>query len=339
MGWRLRLLAVFLGLLGVATGAVLIAVPCFAYLGLSFWRRGPKKETLNRRRFSFGARHFLGLCSFFLAAVALAAGGTFSQIFFAALGVTFLAWPALRRSLPYNELVPVRDSIMLRSKYSPVTWFALAEIKPGAESFPRAASSFTGSMLILTGTGRAYSLVKCRSWSRRDAEAQTLAMFRSAEPAFRAGAFILPLDSVAASEVLRLRLTTSSQAIEGLPESAAMLSGLLFLDCAEGFVKKAAGFEMKAGARTPVVPASGKALEGRPLTWEVLESVGKRTRWPEPDSFSNLLESMSATKGVPIGERLKSLEGADSGLTIQGLSGGEVRTSRAQFRAIVSVYS
>ncbi|GEM_PF-3789589 len=107
----------------------------------------------------------------------------------------------------------------------------------------------------------------------------------------------------------------------------------------EGFVQKAAGLEIKGRARFAVSPGPGRALEGRPLTWEVLDTVGKRTTWPEPDSFSNLLESMSATRGVPIGERLRSLDGEEGRLIIQSLSGGEVRTSRAHFRAIISVYS
>jgi hypothetical protein len=338
MGWRLRLLAVFVGLVSLAAGAAPVAILCFVYLVLSYRRRGPSNRTKPRKSL-FTLRHLLALSMFALATIAIGSGGTYSPIVFGGTGAVLLLWPILIRMLPLGELVPVSDSIILRSKYFPISWCALAEIKPGAEGFPRAASSFTGTMLLLTGTGRAYSLARCRSWSRRNAEAQVLAKFRSSEPTFRAGAHLLPLDSVAASEVLRVRVSPTNRFFGNLPESASGVSGLLALDCSSGFVRKAAAYEIRGSHRFPNIPAGGRSLDGQPLTWELLDSIGKRTRWPEPDSFTNLLESLSVTKGVPLGERLQALEGAEGGITVRSLSGDEVRTTKTQFRAIVSIYS
>jgi hypothetical protein len=51
--------------------------------------------------------------------------------------------------------------------------------------------------------------------------------------------------------------------------------------------------------------------------WELLESIGKRSTWPGPDAYSNLLDSVSATKGEPIGERLGGIEGSGSSIIVQ----------------------
>jgi hypothetical protein len=70
-----------------------------------------------------------------------------------------------------------------------------------------------------------------------------------------------------------------------------------------------------------------------------MEAIAKRTIWPEPDSFSNLLESLVVTRNEPLGARLVKLEDSEGGLLIHTLSGDEVRASRPQVRAIVSIYS
>jgi len=339
MGWKLRVLALLLGLALLTSGTWPLSLLCFLYLLLSQKRRpspGPSERT--RTRFNLPWRHLLASLLLLLSAVALASGGTLSPLVFFAAGGALLAWPTLGRRLNLTGLVPVEGAILLRSKYFPVFWCALAELKPGAEQFPMSVSSFSGTILVFTDTGKTYSLASCFALGRKEAEERTLALFRSAAPSGRAGAFLLPLDASGAADVLRARLSPLKLHSDALPAYASKVSGLLALECSNGRVRRAAAFEVGTPG-APALPERAKELDSAPLTWEVFDAIGKRTRWPEPDGFSDLLDSMVATRGVPLAERVRQLESSGDQLTVHSLSGDEVKTTRPQLRAIVSIYS
>jgi hypothetical protein len=340
MGLKLKISAVIIGLISFGFGAWPIGLLCLLYIALSLRQRRTLSQTPKpSRRIRPSARHILGLIFLCLSAVALAAGGVLSPFVFFLAGVSLLMWPNLQRLLPLAEVVPIEGSILLRSRYVPLSWCAIAELKPGAEDFARAASSFGGRLLMFTDTGKVYSIASCYSLDRKQAEFEALDAFRRATPRGWAGAFLLPLDSAQAAEVLRVKLSRAKFPVDRLEDSASRVAGAMMLESNRGLVRGAMVFDIAGVSEAPSVPPKPPQIDNPPLTWEVFESVGKRTSWPPPDPFSNLLDSMLANKGVPLGERVRELETSGEQVKIQSLSGVEIHTTRVQWRALVSIYS
>ncbi len=340
MRWKSKLLAVVLGLVFLGGGLWPLGLLCFVYLLLPARSRTSSGEERGAgRRNVVSWRLVAGFVLFFVAGIAHASGGTLSPAVFTAAATVTIAWPSLGRILPLGEVDAMRDSILLRSKYLPLSWHAVAELKPGAEPFPRAASSFEGRLAIFTETGKAYLLAACFAFSRNDAELRLLHLLKSTSPHREAGAFLLPLDSISASEVFRLRLSRVHLSKESIADATPAPSGLLLLDCSRGKVVKAAAYAVHGPAPLSRIPNTASDLESAPLVWEVLEALGKKVAWPDPDAVSNLLDSFVATRGVPLGERLKNLEDAGDALMVRSLAGEEFRMPRPQLRALVSIYS
>jgi len=329
MGRRLKLAAAVVGLVSFGVGAWPLGALCFLCLAVTLW---------PRRLGHFSSRQFLGMVMFLLSAMAVAFGGTLSPFVFAVAGAALLAWPAALRSLHFDVLVPVEGSIMMKTNLHPFTWAALAELKPGPEEFPRSVSGFSGSLLVFTDTGQVYSIARCSALDMRVAETKVLDAFRESLPTGGA-AYLMPLSSSQAAGVLRQRFTKTGIPMQQLAQSASRISGAMLLECDGGFVRKASVSGIRgvsAEARLPVNPGE---VASPPLAWEVFEALGKRTKWPAPDSFSGLLNTMLATRGVPLGERIKELEGSGEEVRVRSLSGEEVTTTRAQLRALISIYS
>jgi hypothetical protein len=339
MGWKSKLAAAFFGLLFLGSGLWPLGLLCILYLLLSFRQGRGGSGGARPRSPRISHRSILGLFLLMLSSLSASAGGAPSPFVFLSAGAVVLAWPALVRIFPAGELIPQSDSILLRSRHIPFIWCSLAEVKPGAEHFPRSVSSFVGTLIVFTETGRTYSLATCLAMGRREAEAKVLSRFEASSSVGRAGAYLLPLDSVASADVLRLKLSRVSLRSDDLVKSVTRVSGVLVLECGMGKVSRASAYETKSGNRPVLLPGKNGEVDGQPLTWEVLDEVGKRVRWPAPDEYSNLLDSMSATRGALLSERLKTIEGAEGGVSLQGLSGAEVRVTRPQLRAIVSIYS
>lgn len=338
MGWKAKALAGFLGLAFLGAGVWPLGFLCFVYLALALGRKRKSKVQVSATRRRLPARVLLASLLLVLSIAALASGGVLSPLAFFAGGATALAWPILVRNLPITELVPIGDSVLLRSKYLPILWRSIAELKPGAEPFPVAASAFSGTLLAFTDTGRTYCAVTCHALGRKDAEARLLAAFRAATPSRHAGAYLLPLESGSAAELLKLRLSPLKQGGDFVG-SVASLSGLLVLECQRGSVRRAAAFAVDGSRRAPVFPGKPNDFDAPPLTWEIFDAIGKRTRWPDPDGYSDLLGSMLATRGEPFSERFAQLESSGDRLTVRPLGGSDVVATRAQLRAIVSIYS
>lgn len=339
MGWKAKTLTALAGLAAFGAGAWFLGVICFAYLVISMRpkRRGPPDGGV-RSGFRVSPRHVVGGFMVLLSALAVASGGTLSPPLFLAAGGVVLFWPTLVRRMPLGGLVPVNGSILMRSKYVPTTWCAVAELKPGAGPFPMAASSFAGTLLVCTDTGRTYSLVRCSALGRGEAEAKVIERFRSAAPTARAGAYLLPLNSDEGAGVLRQLGRQTKLPPADLPGAASRVSAFLVLDCTGGSVTKYAAYET-GGTPRARLPGGLHTLEGALLSWEVFDGVGKRTRFPEPDGLSNLLDSMLATKGIPLAERVSELQSSADVIRVRSLSGDEVSATRTQLRAVVSIYS
>jgi hypothetical protein len=338
MGWTGRLFVLLAGLVSFAVGLWFVGILSVLYLALSFRPRrkdaGAAANEPSRPPF----RLLLACGLFVLSAVALAAGGTFSPVLLFAAGSIVVFWPFLPLGSAFARVVPIDESIMLRSKYAPFMWYALAEVKPGPDDFPRAASSLSGTLVIFVDAGRAYALAKCRAWSRNDAEAQLLSQFKASTSSRLSRAYLLPLDAKSASELFVHRLS-ETRIPQDLATQAASLPGLLVIHASGGRIDQASAYRIAASSGSPSLPPKCKEAESRPLLWELLESVGKRSKWPSPDAYSNLLDSVAATRGEPVGERLGALEGSGGSVIIQSLGGDRLEISRPQLRAIVSIYS
>ena len=328
MGRKLKLVAGMVGAISFAVGAWPLGAMCLLYLLVALWPRGlghlSKRQTLS-------------MVSFMVAAVAAASGGTASPFVFFVSGVVLLVWPRIFRGLRLDDLVPLTDSVLLRGSVNPFSWAALAEVKPGSEEFSRSASAFGGRLMVFTDTGKVYCVAKCLAPGRMEAESKIIDTFRQAAWTAHTGAYLLPLEANQAAEVLRHRLSGTRSSKRFL-QAASSVSGVIVLDCERGTVRRASVFDIAGRTARPRLPDGSDEIETHPLVWEVFDTVGKRTGWPQPDSTSDLLSSMIATRGVPIGERVGGLETTEANVTIRTLSGAEVTTTRAQFRAVVSIY-
>jgi hypothetical protein len=340
MGLLGKFLAGLLGLVSFGLGLWPVGILFFLYVFISLRSRGSRKSGGKPRgKISGSWKAVIGFILLALSAVAFASGGSFSPIVFLILGVLVLSWPMVGQALPFREVVPISNSILLRSKYFPFAWHAVSELKPGPEPFPRALSSITGRLAVFANTGKIYLLVSCFALSRKEAETRLIFHFRVNTLGTRGGAFLLPLDAEVAADVFRLSLSRMKSPSGDIVQTSAWPSGLLLFDCLNGSVASAQVYEIHGPVRQARLPPGGKELESLPLVWEVLDSVGKRTKWPDPDTLSSLLDSLTVTRGVALTERFRTLEGSGNSVTVQSLSGTEVHISRTQLRAMVSIYS
>lgn len=339
MGYWGKIAAGVVGLLLVGGPLWPVALLCFAYLVLTLGSGKSAKGDPSREGSRGRARKALALALFAVSALAYVSGGALSPIVFFLGGAVALLWPRLASLPMVREVVPVADSVVFRSKYLPFVWHALGELKPGSDPFPRALSSFSGTLLVFTDAGRAYALVTCYAIRKKAAEGEANALLRASALRTNTGGFLFPLDSEAACDVFRWGSSRARLPTGDLARSVTDVSGILVLECARERVQEAGFYEKGEQGGKAILPGGGRALGSLPLLWEVLEGVGTRTRWPGPDSCSSLLDSLNVTRGVPLRDRLKTIEVAGGEVSLQSLGGVEVRVTRPQLRALVSIYS
>lgn len=340
MGWVAKVAALLMGLGALGVGLWPFAGICFGYIVFTMrpkghGSRGPAGE-LSRPH---SPRLLMALFSYLFGAVAYASGGTYSPLVFFIAGSVLVLWPPLTSFLPVSEVVPQADSVLLRSRYYPLAWSCVAEVKAGNDPLPRALSHVRGRLLVFSGPGRAYLLVGCTAFTRQAAEAALLGELRSAVRGGSGCAYILPLDAGSAADVLKTRLRRVKTRSRDLLADARSGPGAMLLDSQAGRVERASAFDIADQSHSPSIPSPGGRVNVPPLLWEVLEAMGNGTRWPEPDALSSLLDSMSTTRGEPLADRVGAMEGSKEGVRLESLGGVEVRMSRPQFRAIVSLYS
>lgn len=338
MGWTTRIGAALICVFSFSSGLWLIGILSILYLVFSFRPRTKRARRATKAKSRLPIHLVLGVGLFVLSAIAFGAGGTYSPILLFLGGLAALSWSHLPFASIFAQVLPIEESILLRSKYFPFLWYALAEVKPGPEDFPRAASSISGRLVIFVDSARAYVLAECRALRRNSAEAQLVSQLKDSASSRQSRAYILPLEAKFASELFLHRLSVTKLP-EDLAADPASLPDLLMVQAQAGRIEQASAYQISAPAGSPALPLTCKESENRPLLWELLESVGKRSMWPGPDAYSNLLDSVMATRGEPIGERLGGIEGSGESVIVQSLGGEKLELSRPQLRAIVSIYS
>ncbi|HEV2137561.1 MAG TPA: hypothetical protein VGR53_01835 [Nitrososphaerales archaeon] len=338
MGWITRIGAALIGVFSFSFGLWLVGILSIVYLGYSFRPMTKCARGTGKAKSRLRIRPILGVGLFVLSIFAFGAGGTYSPILLFLAGLVAFSWSHLPFGSIFAQVIPIEESILLRSKYFPFLWYALAEVKPGPEDFPRAASSLSGRLVIFVDSARAYALAGCRALSRKSAEAQLISRLKDSGSSRQSRAYILPLEAKFASELFLHRFSVT-KIPEDLAGDIASLPELLMVQAHAGRIERASAYKISATTGSPSLPLKCKESVNRPLLWELLESVGKRSRWPAPDAYSNLLDSVMATKGEPIGERLGGIEGSGGSVIVQSLGGEKLELSRPQLRAIVSIYS
>ncbi|HEV2226505.1 MAG TPA: hypothetical protein VGR56_06850 [Nitrososphaerales archaeon] len=338
MGLITRIAAALICVFSFSSGLWLVGILSLLYLAFSFRPRTKCAQGASKAKSRLQFRTILGVGLFLLSLVAFGEGGTYSPILLFLAGLVAFSWPHLPIGSVFAQVVPIEGSILLRSKHLPFLWYALAEVKPGPEDFPRAASSISGRLVIFVDSARVYTLAECRELSRNGAEAHLISRLKDSASYHRSRAYILPLEAKFASGLLLHRFS-ATKIPEDLATDAAGLPDLLMVQAHAGRIEQASGYKITAPAGSPTLPLGCKELKNRPLLWELFESVGKRSRWPGPDAYSNLLDSVMATRGEPIGERLGGIEGSGGSVIVQSLGGEKLELSRPQLRAIVSIYS
>jgi hypothetical protein len=337
MGWLAKLVAVFVCLAALGFGFWFISALCILYLLLSSRPRGKNVSTGPMHHMSISRRFLIAGGLALLSILARASGGRLSPVLFLLLGSAVLLWPYLPASQFLLRVTPTEGSILLRAAYFPFAWHCIAEVKPGSEDLPRALSSFSGRLILVRRTGKIYAQTTTFAPDGSGGEAHTILRLKEAASSLSPGsAFLLPLDARQAYELFSLKLSGVRTGRNELPDQKA---DLIVLETGGGFVR-GAGAYMVVGR--PQSGASLPALSGRPrgspLLWEVLQSMGKTNPWPAPDAFSNLLQSIVATQGEPIGERLNALDISGSGATVSALGGDRLALANSQLRAIVALY-
>jgi hypothetical protein len=338
MAWAGRLLVLLIGTVSFAVGLWFIGITSVLYVAISLRPKSKDAEKKTSAPGRFRKHLPLAVGLYIISAVAYLAGGTFSPIVFFMAGSIVILWPHLPVGSTTAPVEPIGGSILLRSKYAPFLWYAVAEVKASPEDFPRAASSLLGTLVIFVDEGRAYALAKCRAWSRDDAESRLISEFRASTSRRQSQAFLFPLDAKSASELFLHKLSETK--IRGdLATHAASLPGLLVLHACDGRIDRASAYKISASLGPPSLPLRCTEMLNRPLVWEVLEGIGKRSKWPGPDAYSNLLNSIAATRGETVGERLDGIEGSGDSVVVRSLGGETLELSRPQLRAILSIYS
>ena len=338
MGRTAKLLALFVGLAAFGLGLWLVGVLCFLYLLVSSRPgRGRSSPPETHNRPTIRTRFWVALVLLLFSATALASEGTLSPIILLGLASVAFLWPVLPFRSAFSRVFPVEDSILLRSAYIPFVWHGLAEVKPGAEDLPRALASYAGTLVLLKKSGATYVHVAAVALDARSAEARIISQLREAAGSISPkGAYLLPLDSKVSYNIFRLNLTRISPR-KG--ELAVQGADVAVLDSADGFVRRLGAYITSWGLEPwAAFPSANRRPPRDPLLWEVLQSIGKERRWPDPDRYSDLLASIHATKGEPIAQRFNGIEGSGPTFTVQGLGGDALELSRPQLRAIVAVY-
>jgi hypothetical protein len=351
MGWLLKTGAFLLAIILFGVGAWEITLVIFAWLfvpPLLRLRRGrpaSSQDRGGRPRGKFPVRSVLGVFLFVLAFLGLLSHGTFSPVVFASLGLLVVLWGRIPIAVAGSTLKPVDESILLRSSPLPVSWAAVAEVKPLTRNVGGAMAGVTGTVLVSASeTPSIYVVVERRATGERSAEDEILAALKETALSLSPlGAYLLPLDSKQAVALLQPSLEASKIG-EG-NWSTAISSGTYDLLS----VKQEKGFGRSLGLYRKV----GEGREGRgglpptshefahpPFLMEVFKAIGNRLTWPDPDQYTAFLSSLLATSAEPIGTRiLDAGAGSQAQMVVVKSQGSPpVELSRAQLRAVVRMY-
>ena len=350
MGLALKVALLLFAILVFPFGGWWITALIFAYLilpPLLFRRRkGPSAENREKGK---GHAHLttgrvLGVVLLGLSLVAVASRGTLSPIVFGVPGLLLVFRPRFLSRL--SLLVkPVKDSILLRGRFLPFAWFALAEVKVSTRDVEGAISGTNERVLLLSaGSPRILLVFTTSSVGRSRAEEVMLKRMQVTARALRSlGVYLLPLDSLGAYEVSQLRANRVDLADQNIRHSLSSDYGALAVEAVHGFVAKFELYERSYGKGGPgsSLLAKPNRIPGSSTTLrELLQAATQRTGTPKPDRYVEFLSSMAATEGETLGQRItQTVQASDNRLVLVASVGSpQVELSRAQLKAVTTIY-
>ena len=346
MGWGLRLAAVLVILIALALGAWPVSLLALAYLAYSLRKpRGQRavilrQEVLAKPKRPWG-RYVLGGFMLLLSGVALESGGTFSPVVFLFGGLSVLFWPTLRRSGWANQVVPMKESVLLRSRLFPLRWHALAEVKLEYQNETRGIAAMEGKLLVFAGRNPAtFQLVSVTAFGHRQAEAKVVKKLRrETRMLSQRGAHILPLDGAQAAAKLSLELEKLRVGTDDFEAVSSLPFDVIALRVEDGLVVSHRAFNVvESGKVPPAVLSPDLSQEREPLLAEVVQEIGERHGWPGPDGYSPFLAALDASRAEPIADRFRVKGEVEGGVAVETPGGAEVRLSRAQLRVVARIY-
>jgi hypothetical protein len=371
MGWKLKALAVVVGLMLISLGAWPVSALLFLYAfsGLIFrglrGRRGKAPAVAGaaasqqgaqvataprfKRGFAHPVRRILGLAFLALSAVALAEGGTYSPPVFGGIGAILLLWGTpLLGIASLGSLHPVEESILLRQSLIPIRSFAIAEVKLSTRQVGKALSGIDETLLVTSAADgpSIFVVLKTVSLTTRGAEESLMARLGElARISAPLGAYLLPVDpEKAVASLLRLPTGPVELASKGWPSALSTTDyDLLTVEARRGgFVHSVGAYKRsdRGDSWKATIPPTRQALSRPVLLWEVFQELGRKVEWQKPDGYTTFLASMFATEGETIGQRVSEVGSAEDSreVLVQSLGTPPVQMSRAQLRAIARIY-
>jgi hypothetical protein len=344
MGWGLTVLAVLIGLIALGLGVWPITLLAAVYLVLSFRKQRVRRATIFKQQVLStpkrpAGRYAAGAALLLLSCVALMEGGTLSPAVFFLGGVAVIFQPHLRRSLLANQLVPLRESILLRSRFFPFLWYALAEVKLESQDQVRGIAAMEGQLLVFAGKNPStLQVVSAYALGYREAEAKVVRRLqRESRMLSQRGAHILPLDSAEAVGKLSLELKRLKVGSDDFHAVSSLPFEVIALRVKDGLVVSHRAFNI-VGEGAASIPSPDLSQERQPLLAEFVQVIKEKHGWPGPDEFSPFLAALDASRAEPFADRIRP-KGEDTGrVAVETPGGSEVKLSRAQLRAVARIY-
>jgi hypothetical protein len=319
MGWKIRVLAFFFGLFSLALGAILIAIPVLLWVFWP-WIRGLRNSQMlgaGKGLLIAGGSWmmYLGFFLIFLALVAAGSGGLFSPILFGVVGMVLVFYGRGSSGKVSGGLAPVRDSIRLRSRFVPWHWLALVEVKTTTQDVAKVLPNAGERLLVrLEGKASAYAVIQASGWTEAEAEAKVVSRMQELSRVLAPlGAFLMPVDAIAAASLVRRRGRPAKLDVENLEQSLASTQYDVISIGTHGHVVVGLGaYQSADDGQEQFVFHARQALRKPVLVWEVAGALERRAAWPGPDDETVFLSSLAATRGESIGDRIVE-NGSSSG--------------------------
>ena len=345
MGWGSRAVAALLILVFLGLGAWPVSVLILLYLVYS--SRKPRTKAVSARRQEIfqkpgrpWGRYTVAAFLFLISAVAVKAGGTYSPLAFFSAGLVALSWPLIGGSGLTGGVVPVKDSVLLRSRFSPISWHALAEVKLESQDQTRGIASMGGKILLFAGKAPAvFQVVTVRALGYKQAEARVAKnLRRETRMLSQRGAHLLPADSADAGARLSLELERLKVGTEDFDAVSSLPFEAVVFNVKDGRLVSHRAFNVLEPNGRAAIPKPDLRHAREPLFAEVVQQVGEKHGWPAPDGFTPFLAALDAMRSEPLADRIR-MKGEDAGrLVVETAGGAEVRLSRAQLRALAGIY-
>jgi len=363
MGLLWKVAALVVGLMSLTLGLWPVWVACFGYLAYSLWSATRRRRVYvvgaqagrpsrPSREWGFRKRYVLVGLLIALSLVAAAEHGVYSPYVLLTMAAVVFMSGAFQVGPHLSSVKPVPGSILLRSRWLPLSWTSLVEVKFGTAQMARALSSVGCEMLFTLDSEKVSVCLPIRTTAFSAPRAEQKVVERLA-PVARAlgarGAYVLPLDGKEAAGRLTWSLRPVDLSLEYGRDGVVSLNSTPFdalVVRPEGhLVRSAAGYvrlpDSREGGDQGVftLPSAGRTLKSQPLVWEALEVLGERLQVRPADEYTNFLSSVCATRGEGLGERLVN-EGRDGAamVTVSSLGAAQVQLTRPQLRAIVGAY-